>query len=75
MKRLIVIVLAFLIGFLLSLGMDSIAYFFKYVPSDNVSFIQYFNGSELLTCAVYTGIIFIVMVSPYIGVRNESTTN
>jgi len=69
------VVLAFLIGFVLSLGLDSLAYFFKYIPSDNVSFVQYFYGSELLTCAVGVGILFIIMFVPCIGKRNESTTD
>lgn len=72
---LIRIVLVFLVGFLLSLGMDSIAYFFKYVPSDNVSFMQYFYGSELLTCAIGVGILFTIMFLPFMGKRNESPAN
>lgn len=75
MYTLIAVVLTFLCGFLLSLGLDSLAYFFKYMPSDNVSFVQYFYGSELLTCAVGVGILFIIMFVPCIGNRNESTTN
>lgn len=72
---LIRVVLVFLIGLLFSLGIDSLAYFFKFVPSDNVSFIQYFYGSELLTCAIGVGILFTIMFVPYMGKRNESTTN
>lgn len=75
MYTLIVAVLTFLCGFLLSLSLDSLAYFFKYMPSDNVSYMQYFYSSELLTCAGGVGILFIIMFVPCIGKRNESTTN
>lgn len=75
MILLIRVVLVFLIGLLFSLGLDSLAYFFKYMPSDNVSFMQYFYGSELLTCAIGVGILFIVMFVPYMGNRNESRAN
>lgn len=68
----------FLIGFLLSLSMDSIAYFIKYIPSDNVSYSQYFKSSELLYCAVMVGIMTLAVATCITfnwSQKNESTTN
>lgn len=76
--RALSVVISFLFGFLLSLCADSIAYFYKYVPSENVSYMQYFHGSELLTCAVLTGTITMVAAILFIidwSKGDESTTD
>lgn len=70
--------MGFLFGFLLSLSADSIAYFYKYDPSENVSYMQYFHGSELLTCAVLTGILTMAVSILFIidwSKGDESTTD
>jgi hypothetical protein len=49
--------IVFIISALVSMMLDTIAYYVRFVPSDNISIYRYFERIELLTSATFVGII------------------
>lgn len=66
MKRILYSVILFIIVGLVSLSLDTIGYYIRYVPSDHYTYSQYFSQNELLTSAAYLAIVVVMTFNLFV---------